>query len=191
MAKELVTEELWSKIEPLLPADPPHPKGGRPRVSNRVALRGILFVLKSGIPWEMLPQEMGCGSGMTCWRRLTGANSHDVTQLIPLVDSIPPVKGKVGHPKSKPEIVQADCGYDSQPHRVQLIAKNIQPVVAKRGEPHGSGLGKTQWFVERTISWLHQFRRLRIRFEKLSEIHEAFPKIGCCLICQNFISRFC
>jgi transposase len=70
MAKELVTDELWDTIEPLLPPEPPKPQGGRPRIDNRAALTGIVFVLKSGIPWEMLPQEMGCGSGMTCWRRL-------------------------------------------------------------------------------------------------------------------------
>lgn len=70
MAKELVSEELWQIIEPLLPEEPPKPEGGRPRVDNRAALTGIIFVLKSGIPWEMLPQEMGCGSGVTCWRRL-------------------------------------------------------------------------------------------------------------------------
>ena len=70
MAKQLVTDELWAVIEPLLPLEPAKPPGGRPRVDNRGALTGILFVLKSGIPWEMLPQEMGCGSGMTCWRRL-------------------------------------------------------------------------------------------------------------------------
>ena len=70
MAKKLVTDELWDVVEPLLPQEPPKPKGGRPRIDNRAALTGILFVLKSGIPWEMLPQEMGCGSGMTCWRRL-------------------------------------------------------------------------------------------------------------------------
>jgi len=70
MAKELVTDELWEVVEPLLPEEPPKPKGGRPRIDDRAALSGILFVLKSGIPWEMLPKEMGCGSGMTCWRRL-------------------------------------------------------------------------------------------------------------------------
>jgi transposase len=70
MAKELVTDELWEVVEPLLPEEPPEPKGGRPRVDDRAALTGILVVLKSGIPWEMLPQEMGCGSGLTCWRRL-------------------------------------------------------------------------------------------------------------------------
>jgi transposase len=70
MAKVLVTDELWETIEPLLPPEPPKPQGGRPRIDDRAALTGIVFVLKSGIPWEMLPKEMGCGSGMTCWRRL-------------------------------------------------------------------------------------------------------------------------
>ncbi len=70
MAKELVSDELWEAIEPLLPEEPPRPKGGRPRVPDRAALAGIVFVLKTGIPWEMLPKEMGCGSGSTCWRRL-------------------------------------------------------------------------------------------------------------------------
>ena len=70
MARELVSDELWEIVEPLLPPEPPKPKGGRPRVDDRAALTGIIFVLKSGIPWEMLPQEMGCGSGVTCWRRL-------------------------------------------------------------------------------------------------------------------------
>jgi transposase len=70
MAKELVSDELWEVIELLLPPESPKPQGGRPRVDDRAALTGIIFVLKSGIPWEMLPQEMGCGSGVTCWRRL-------------------------------------------------------------------------------------------------------------------------
>lgn len=70
MSKPLVSDELWEVIEPLLPVEPPKPKGGRPRVSDRATLTGILFVLRSGIPWELLPQEMGCGSGVTCWRRL-------------------------------------------------------------------------------------------------------------------------
>ena len=70
MPKPLVTDELWAVIEPLLPKEPPKPRGGRPRVGDRAALTGILFVLKTGILCKMLPQEMGCGSGMTCWRRL-------------------------------------------------------------------------------------------------------------------------
>jgi transposase len=72
MAVPLVTDALWEVIEPLLPPDPPRRFRfpGRKRVPNRACLTGILFVLKTGIPWEDLPQEMGCGSGMTCWRRL-------------------------------------------------------------------------------------------------------------------------
>jgi transposase len=70
MSKPLVSDDLWDAIEPLLPPEPPKPKGGRPRVPDRACLTGIIFVLRSGLPWEMLPQELGCGSGMTCWRRL-------------------------------------------------------------------------------------------------------------------------
>jgi transposase len=72
MAKPLVDDELWALIQPLLPPHKPrrfrYP--GRKRLDDRKTLTGIVFVLKSGIPWEMLPQEMGCGCGMTCWNRL-------------------------------------------------------------------------------------------------------------------------
>ncbi len=70
MSRPLVPDELWRAVEPLLPPEPPKPKGGRPRVPDRAALAGIIFVLETGIPWEALPREMGCGSGVTCWRRL-------------------------------------------------------------------------------------------------------------------------
>ena len=70
MARPLVPDDLWAVIEPLLPPARPKPKGGRPRLSDRAALTGIVFVLKTGLPWEYLPAEMGCGSGMSCWRRL-------------------------------------------------------------------------------------------------------------------------
>lgn len=71
MAKPLLSDDLWARIEPLLPVvERRYRHPGRKRVPDRAALTGILFVLKTGIPWEHLPQEMGCGSGMTCWRRL-------------------------------------------------------------------------------------------------------------------------
>jgi transposase len=70
MAKVILSDALWEVIEPLLPTEHAKPKGGRPRVPNRAALTGIIFVLKTGLPWEYLPPEMGCGSGITCWRRL-------------------------------------------------------------------------------------------------------------------------
>jgi transposase len=118
---------------------------------------------------------------------LTGANTHDVTQLVPLVKAIPPVRGKRGRPRRKPASVYGDRGYDSEPHRDNLRAHGITPVLAKRGMPHGSGLGVYRWVVERTLSWLHQFRRLRIRYERRPEIHEAFLTIGCALICWRFL----
>src|SRR6266568_3026618 len=267
MPKPLIEDELWSIIEPLLPRRRKRPKRGRgrPRVGDRAALTGIVFVLRSGIPWKMLPREMGCGSGVTCWRRLkawqrtgvwkrlhqvllsklrqaeridfsravadsssiralgagkktgpnptdhrrsgskhhllidsqgiplsvilTQANRHDVTQLLPLVQAIPPIGGKRGAPRRKPKLVQADRAYDSDPHRAALLALGIQSQIARRRTRHGSGLGKTRWVVERTIAWLHWLRRLRIRCERLPSIHEAFLKIGCCLICWRFLQN--
>ena len=83
MAKQLVDDALWQVVEPLLPPPPARTsERGRPRLSDRAALTGILFVLKSGIPWEMLPQEMGCGSGMTCWRRLRDWHEAGVWQQL-------------------------------------------------------------------------------------------------------------
>ena len=70
MSKPLVSDALWAVVRPLLPPERPKPKGGRPRVSDRAALAGIIFVLRTGCPWEWLPRELGCGSGVTCWRRL-------------------------------------------------------------------------------------------------------------------------
>jgi transposase len=70
MAKPLLMDELWERIEPFIPPEAPGPKVGRPRIPDRACLTGIIFVLKTGSPWEYLPKEMGCGSGMTCWRRL-------------------------------------------------------------------------------------------------------------------------
>jgi transposase len=66
----LIPDELWNEIRPMIPRHAACPQGGRPRVDDRQALTGIVFVLKSGIAWSMVPAEMGCGSGVTCWRRL-------------------------------------------------------------------------------------------------------------------------
>lgn len=69
MARQLVTDELWQRVAPLIPIKPPDPRGGRPRVDDRTALVGIVFVLRTGISWNDLPGELGV-SGVTCWRRL-------------------------------------------------------------------------------------------------------------------------
>jgi transposase len=82
MAATLLSDALWDLVEPFLPIPPRQPEGGRPRVSDRACLTGILFVLRSGIPWQMLPQELGCGSGMTCWRRLRDWQDAGIWRLM-------------------------------------------------------------------------------------------------------------
>ena len=123
---------------------------------------------------------------------LTGANVHDSTQLQPLVEAIPPLRGRPGRPRRRPEMVQGDRGYDCEAHRRWLRQRKIRPLLAKRNTPHDSGLGKTRWVIERTLAWLHHFRRLRIRWERRAAIHYAFLKIGCALIAFNFLQKgFC
>jgi transposase len=119
---------------------------------------------------------------------LTGANAHDVTQLLPLVDGIPPLRGKQGRPRRRPQRVQGDRGYDSEPHRKHLRQRKIEPILAKRNTEHGSGLGVYRWVVERTLAWLHQFRRLRTRYDRRDDIHEAFLSLGCAMICFNYLN---
>jgi transposase len=263
MAKPLLPDDLWAIIEPNLPRWTPSPKGGHPRLDDRRALTGILFVLKTGIPWEDLPREMGCGCGMTCWRRLrdwqadgtwekihrvllarlrgagrinwsraiidsssvraaygggetgpspvdrgkpgskhhlitdgngiplasrvTAANRHDVTQLAPLYRAIPPVAGQVGRPRRKPDAVLGDRAYDSEPHREGLRRMGVEPRLAERDTENGSGLGAFRWVVERTLSWGHQNRRLRVRYERRDDIHQAFLTLACIKICASFL----
>jgi transposase len=265
MAKPLLPDDLWAVIEPLLPQRPPRPQGGRPPVSNRQALTGIIFVLKSGIPWELLPQEMGCGCGMTCWRRLRGwylagvwdklhhfllnrlrqakqidfsrflvdaihvravgggsqtgpspvdrrkpgskmhqltdaqgvplatgmtpANVNEVDELIPWVDAVPDIAGQVGHPRRRPEKLQGDTAYQSAAKEEELRQRGIEPVIGHRGRAHGSGLGKFRWFIERTLSWHKQFRRLRVRYERHAGFYYAFWKLASALICYRILNR--
>jgi transposase len=118
---------------------------------------------------------------------VTGANEHDVTQLLPLVEKIPGIRGKPGQPRKRPDRIQGDRAYDSEPHRQQLRAKKIEPVLAKRNTAHGSGLGTKRWPVERTISWLHQFRRLRVRYDRDPKLHQAFLTLASTLICSYFL----
>jgi len=94
-----------------------------------------------------------------------------------------------GRPLQKPKVIYADRGYDSEPHRRKLRKRGIKPVIAKRRTEHGSGLGNFRWVIERTHAWLHNFRRLRIRFERSADIREAFLKLGCSLVCWNNFSR--
>jgi transposase len=264
MAKLLVSDELWEVLQPLLP--PPKPRRfrfpGRKPVGDRQALTGILFVLKTGIPWEDLPVEMGCGCGMTCWRRLdawqkagvwfqlvqvllqrlddagqidwsraavdgsfarafggvegsgknptdrgrpgvkqhvlvdghgiplavdsTPANTPEIQELLPLVDSAGPLD-EAGEPQHRPAKVYGDRAYDSEPHREALPELGIDPKLAKRYTEHGSGLGKYRWVVERFFSWAHGFRKLRFVTEKTQEMQFAFLNLAVSIICLRFL----
>jgi transposase len=97
---------------------------------------------------------------------LTGGNRNDVTQLLPLVDGVGPVRGRPGRARQRAEQLIADRGYDHDKYRRELWKRGVKPVVARRNTEHGSGLGKLRWVVERTFAWLHFFRRLRIRWER-------------------------
>lgn len=131
------------------------------------------------------------GNGIPLAVTVTGANQHDVTQLIPLVDAIPPVRGKRGRPRRRPHCVLADRAYDSNPHRDKLLERRMRSLIARRNTKHGSGLGTFRWQVERTISWLHKHRRLCIRYEKRADIHHAFLTLGCICVCFHFVEYFC
>lgn len=263
--KPLVTDALWERLQPLLPLPPPRRFRfpGRKPLDNRKILTGILFVLKTGIAWDDLPAELGCGCGKTCchhlrlwhqagvWLRLhavllaalngadqidwqralidasfvkapeggedtgpsptdrgksgskhhvltdahgvpltatvTAANVNEVTQVFQVLSDVPPVGGKPGPKRTKPERLQGDRGYDSEPVRQLLRQIGITPVLAERNTENGSGLGVFRWFVERTISWLHAFGRLRRRLDRLTEVQEAFLRLACGLICLRLL----
>jgi transposase len=264
MAKPLLPDKLWEIIKPLLP--PPKPRRfrypGRKPIDDRKALTGILFVLKTGIPWELLPIEMGCGCGMTCWRRLhdwqqqgvwfglhqvllehlddaeridwkraaidstfarafggvegsgknptdrgrpgvkqhilvdgngiplaadsTPANVPEIKELLPLVNACGPLD-EDGESRRLPKELYGDRAYDSEPHRQELRRRNITPKLAKRKTAHGSHLGVFRWVAERTISWLHGFRKMRFITEKTQEMQFAFLNLALSLICFRFL----
>jgi transposase len=117
-----------------------------------------------------------------------------VLALVPLIDAIPPVGGRRGRPRRRPRCVLGDGAYHSRPHRLELRARGIRTQISRPKQPHGSGLGSQRWVVERTISWIHQYRRLRVRYEPRADIHEAFLKIAGSLICLKLLqakNSFC
>lgn len=113
-----------------------------------------------------------------------------MTQLLPLVEAILPIRGKVGAPVFKPKVLMGGRGYDSEPHRMKLKEHGITPLLARRNTAHGSGLGVFRYVVEQTIALSHQLRHLRTRFDERDDIHEAFTAIGEAMICWRRFHRF-
>ncbi len=122
----------------------------------------------------------------------TGANVHDSEMAMALVDAIPPIKQPRGRPRRRPDETLADRAYDAEDKiRKPLRARGIKPLIAKRNTEHGSGLGRYRYVVEAAFDWLFNQRRLRVRYEKRDDIHQAFLIIGCFLICWRRIQVFC
>jgi IS5 family transposase len=123
---------------------------------------------------------------------MSAANVHDSRMCLETVDAIAPVRGKRGRPRKRPAKLHADKAYDSRALRQELRRRGITPRIARRRVESSERLGRYRWVVERTISWLNRFRRLRIRYERRADIHLAFLHIGCALICWNFLDHeFC
>jgi len=140
---------------------------------------------KKGTKHHLLTDGRGTPLAVT----LTAANRHDVTQLLPLVDAVPPVRGRVGRPRRRPEALYADRAYDSDPHRAELRRRRVRPRLARRNTDHGSGLGVIRYVAEQSQALLHQFKRLRTRYDVRDDIHESFLDLACCVICWRRLER--
>lgn len=267
MATAHMPDEFFDIVAHHLPPEPPPvgPKGGRPWIGHRAAVRVIWFVLATGCRWEDVPPELGC-SGRTaqrrlraweeigCWDRLhadllrllrqadkldtelvvidsvyvrafgggqntgkspvdrrklgtkhtllvsrrgvplairtAGANVSDHRQILPVVVlDFPRVGGKPGRPREHPKVLYADRGYDSNATRLLLRWLGIEPRIARRNTPHGSGLGKVRWVVERTISWIKGLRRMRVRYDRLAVVRDAFTTLAACVVCFRILTH--
>lgn len=119
----------------------------------------------------------------------TAANVNDVAQTLTPVDGVPPVAGRVGHPRNRPEALLGDKGYDSEPNRSALRKRGIPPVVSRRGHRDIHGLSRLRYVVEQTIALLHQFKRLAIRWEHRLDLNNAFVSLGRTLICRRRLEK--
>jgi transposase len=130
--------------------------------------------------------------GLPLASSVTAANVNDITRLGPLYNAIPPVAGQVGHPKKKPDALQGDLADDSEPHRQGLRDLGVEPVLPEKGIDDQSGWGEARWPVERTLAWLHQNRRRRVRSERRPDIHQALLTLACIKICASALfAGFC
>lgn len=118
---------------------------------------------------------------------ITGANRHDSMVFEELIDGIKPIKRPKGRPRKRPEKLHADKAYDIPRCRQALSSRRIKVRIARKGVESSEKLGKHRWVVERTLAWLNKYRRLTVRYERRADIHLAFLKLGCALICLNYL----
>jgi len=123
--------------------------------------------------------------------RLSAANAHDATQLLPLVDAIPPIigpRGRAGRPRKHPAKLHADKAYDASALRRALCARGIMPRIARRGTDPSERLGQHRWVVERSLAWLLGFRRLGMRYERRADLLQWLLRLACTLSCLHFLT---
>jgi transposase len=121
--------------------------------------------------------------------RTAGANESDHRQILPVVLDFPKVGGKPGRPKDLPDVLYADRGYDSDATRRLLAWLGIEPKIGKRKAAHGSGLGTVRWVVERTISWVKGLRRMRVRYDRLAVVQDAWTSLAASVICFRLLQE--
>jgi IS5 family transposase len=117
----------------------------------------------------------------------SAANTHDSKMLEATVDAIRPIKRPRGRPRKRPAKLHADKGYDYPRCRGALRRRHITARIARRGVERSDRLGRHRWVVERTLSWLNRFRRLKVRYERRADIHQAFLSLGCALVCWRYL----
>jgi transposase len=146
--------------------------GPSPVDRSRKGTKHTLMVDRHGVPLAI---------------RTAGANESDHRQIIPLVLAFPRVNGTPGRPKELPDDLYADRGYDSEGTRELLRWLGIEPHIARRRTPHGSGLGEVRWVVERTIGWIKGLRRMRVRYDRLGVIRDAWTTLAASVICFRIL----
>jgi transposase len=129
--------------------------------------------------------------GLPLVAQISGAQVHDSRLLIPIVEAIPAIKGLSGRARKRPGKLHADRAYASRAHRVWLRWRGIAARIGRYGVESRERLGHWRWVVERALGWLHRFRRLRIRYERRADIHQAFLLLACSLICWRYVERYC
>ena len=108
-----------------------------------------------------------------------------------VLDAVPPIRQRRGGPRTRPAKLHADKGYDFPKCRRALSRRRIKVRIARRGVESSERLGRHRWVVERTLSWLSALRRLRVRYERRLDIHEALVRLGCALVTWGAVQRFC
>ena len=123
--------------------------------------------------------------------KTTPANLHDSRMALDLVVSMPPVPGRRGRPRMKPKVLQGDAAYGCSTLAALVKALGIRPLLKPlaKGQPHGSGLGKTRYVVERTLSWFSNFRRLKLCYERCGAHFQAFHELAAAILCANRLTN--